>query len=112
MQSNVVCFTTYRLKHVNSRSHGDDLSKPTVVRLIDNLHNQRLSYDIYRGVNGISERSYYLPYRFENGMHFNTPGDINRRLHAIRKQATPACVLDIASFRKVQGDAGGPTLST
>ena len=32
MQSNVVCFTTYRLKHVNSRSHSDDLSKPSVVR--------------------------------------------------------------------------------
>ena len=96
MQSNVVCFTTYRLIHTTYRTTG--LDKTMVIHRIDELHNLRLQYDRHKGVKGIPKRSYYLYAPKYSGGHDTRgkmPTIINRFIDRIREEASPADVLEI-----------------
>ena len=98
MKTNVVCFSSYRIRTVAERTSRIGRSKAG--REIDTLHNLRLRYDRFKGSRGILARGYYVfAPKYAGGLdrRGRTPTHINLRVDQLRAKATPADVLGFIS---------------
>ena len=96
MKTNVVCFSSYRIRSVAERTASIGRSK--VGREIDTLHNLRLRYDRYKGSRGILARGYYVfAPKYSGGLdrRGRTPTRINLLVDQLREKAAPANVVDL-----------------
>jgi hypothetical protein len=96
MKTNIVCFSSYRIRSVAERTASIGRSK--VGREIDTLHNLRLRYDRFRGSRGILARGYYVyAPKYAGGLdrRGRTPTHINLQVDQLRERAPPAEVLNI-----------------